>query len=145
MAESSWRQNKIHPSCQRVEWPSPMLERLVKETRTCHLKICHFGIRMVLNWRAENQQMQEELLLHLFYLKQGMNFSLWQCSPFPNQKESDSCYQRWRMSAEMSLHKQNLMKLTFISHQFPHVFPTHFYVICQISKPKSLFLAKHGI
>ena len=56
---------------------------------------------------TENQQMQEGLLL-LFGLKAGHELPLCQYSPLPNQKDSDSCYQRWRTGAEMSLHKQIL-------------------------------------
>lgn len=83
---------------------------LLKGIRICHLKICHFGIRIILRRRQLRMKEIEgtgcALCPPLICHKAMHVFPLKRCSPLPHtRKRRKTLTTRDRDSIEMSLHK----------------------------------------
>lgn len=56
-----------------------------KDFRVGHPKICHFGVKIILNWRQLKMNRYKKSVLPCPFsaLKQGINFPLWRWHEFP--------------------------------------------------------------
>lgn len=79
------------------------------------LKICHFGILIILNWKQwKNSRCKKSSLPSLFYLKAGCKFRGRKVTlPVPGRQEQ-SYHQGWEVVAELNLYTHEPTEIILI-------------------------------